>query len=343
MRQLSKPSTAQCNSTLYTLFLLSEPKYVSCVRLSEILSELSHDSVNRFLLRERYSPEDLFNEVKGELDLAAGTLSVDDSVEDKPYRDPQKSAFVDYFYSGKHKRPVKGINLITLYYSDPVGNSYPVNFRLYDKAEGKTKNDYFREMVLEVQAWGLRPAWVTGDSWYSSIENLKFLRNEKVGFLFGVANNRQVSVERGTSVQVGSLEIPDDGMMVYLKAFGWVKIFCQPFKHERRYYILYRPDLEALKQLSRAVFKQVHSEHWRIECFHRVIKQVCNIERFYVRDEQAIRNHVFCALRAFCQLQTMRIKGMINNCYEISRQLFVPVIRQFILDNLTDSTFSSQH
>jgi hypothetical protein len=116
-------------------------------------------------------------------------------------------------------------------------------------------------MVLEVQAWGLRPAWVTGDSLYSSIENLKFLRHEKVGFLFGVENNRQVSVERGTSVQVSSLEIPDDGMMVYLKAFSWVKIFCQPFKNERRYYILYRPDLAALKQLSRAVFKQVHGEH----------------------------------------------------------------------------------
>jgi hypothetical protein len=77
MRQLSKPSTAQCNSTLYTLFLLSEPKYVSCVRLSEIMSELSHDSISRFLLRERYTPENLFNEVKGELDLTAGTLSVD--------------------------------------------------------------------------------------------------------------------------------------------------------------------------------------------------------------------------------------------------------------------------
>ena len=117
MRELSKPSTAKCNQALYTLFLLSEPKYVSCVRLSEILSELSHDSVNRFLLRERYSPKDLFDEVKGELSLVGGTLSVDDSVEDKPYRDPSKSALVDYFYSGKHKRPVKGLNLITLYYS----------------------------------------------------------------------------------------------------------------------------------------------------------------------------------------------------------------------------------
>lgn len=48
--------------------------------------------------------------------------------------------------------------------------------------------DYFREMVEEVEAWGIELAWVTGDSWYSSLENLKFLRNEKVGFLFGIAN-----------------------------------------------------------------------------------------------------------------------------------------------------------
>jgi hypothetical protein len=97
MRQLSKPSTAQCNCSLYTLFLMAEPKYVSCVRLAEILEAVSHDSVNRFLLRERYTPEDLFNEVSKEVNLIGGTLSVDDSVEDKPYRDLDKSAFIGYF------------------------------------------------------------------------------------------------------------------------------------------------------------------------------------------------------------------------------------------------------
>lgn len=340
MRQRSKPSTAQCNSALYTLFLLAEPKYVSCVRLSEILAAVSHDSINRFLLREQYTPKDLFEEVKSSLILTAGTLSVDDSVEDKPYRDHSKSAFVDFFWSGKHKRSVKGINLITLYYTDTAGSSYPVNFRIYDKQEGKTKNDYFREMVLEVILWGLEPSWVTGDSWYSSLENLKFLRDRKVGFLFGIANNRKVSIERGTSVLVRIVEIPSEGLMVYLKAFGWVRVFCQPFKNESRYYILYRPDLEALQQLTRETFKAVHDDHWKIECFHRVIKQVCNIERFYVRNEQAIRNHFFCALRAFCKLQTLCINGLINNCYEISRQLFVPVIRQFILENVTKATFA---
>jgi hypothetical protein len=94
VREQSKPSTAQCNANLYTLFLLAEPKYVSCVRLAEILEELSHDSVNRFLLREQYTPKDLFDEVKGELILKGGTASIDDSVVDKPYRDPSKTALV---------------------------------------------------------------------------------------------------------------------------------------------------------------------------------------------------------------------------------------------------------
>ena len=111
-------------------------------------------------------------------------------------------------------------------------------------------------------------------------------------------------------------------------------VFRQDFKNEARYYILHLKDLEALKQLTRLEFKRVHDTHWQIECFHRVIKQVCNIERFQVRDTQAIRNHFFCSLRAFAKLQTMRVDGLIDNLYQVSRQLFVPVIRQFILDNL---------
>jgi hypothetical protein len=336
VREQSKPSTAKCNRNLYTLFLLAEPKYVSCVRLSEILEELSHDSVNRFLLRENYTPKDLFNEVKGEVNLKGGSTSVDDSVVDKLYSDPSKTELVGYFWSGKHKKTVKGINLITLYYTDNVGNSYAINYRLYDKRENKTKNEYFIDMLQEIKSWGVEPAWVTGDSWYSSLPNLKFLRNEEVGFLFGVAENRKVSLEQGKEVQVQTLEIPTSGLVVYLKEFGWVKVFRQDFKNEARYYIMFLPELESLTALTRGQFKQIHDYHWQIESFHRVIKQVCNIERFQVRNEQAIRNHFFCALSAFGKLQTMRIEGLIDNLYQVSRQLFIPVIRQFILKNRSE-------
>ncbi len=58
-------------------------------------------------------------------------------------------AFVGYFWSGKHKRSVKGINL---YYTDTKGQHLPINFRVYDKSEGETKNDYFRDILEEVLA-----------------------------------------------------------------------------------------------------------------------------------------------------------------------------------------------
>lgn len=73
---------------------------------------ISHDSVNRFLSREHYTGHDLFNEVKELVNLVGGTLSVDDSVLDKPYSHHMDC--VGYYWSGKHHRSVKGINLITL-------------------------------------------------------------------------------------------------------------------------------------------------------------------------------------------------------------------------------------
>jgi hypothetical protein len=115
-------------------------------------------------------------------------LSVDDSVLDKPYS--QYLAFVGYFWSGKHHRTVKGINLITLYYTDVHDQHLPINFRVYDKSEGKTKNDYFQDMLDEVLAWGLEPAMVTGDSWYSGVDNLKRIRNHQLGWLFALEKDQ---------------------------------------------------------------------------------------------------------------------------------------------------------
>jgi hypothetical protein len=70
---------------------------------------------------------------------------------------------VGYFWSGKHGRAVKGVCLVTLLYTDPKGVWLPVDFRLVDKAEAKTKNELFREMVEEVLGWGLRPAVVSAE------------------------------------------------------------------------------------------------------------------------------------------------------------------------------------
>jgi hypothetical protein len=182
MRKTTKPSTAQCNAEKYILFLLLEPKFGGCNRLAEILGDVSHDSINRFLLRERYEPKDLFETAQNIITLEGGILSIDDTVIEKPYSDPKITKLIGCFWSGKYHKTMIGLNLITLYYSDINGNSVPINYRIYDREEGKTKNQYFREMMTEIMNWGVKPKIVTGDSWYSGVENLKFLRNQKLGF-----------------------------------------------------------------------------------------------------------------------------------------------------------------
>ena len=144
----SKPSTARCNEGLYPSYLLSDPRYTSCTRLADVMGTLSHDSVNRFLERERFEPKDLFDEEAPRIELVGGILSVDDSVLDKPYMNPKKASFVGSFWSGKHKRIVKGVNLITLFYTDIHGISVPVNYRIYDKEVEKTKNDIQKTISL---------------------------------------------------------------------------------------------------------------------------------------------------------------------------------------------------
>ena len=226
MRTLSKPSTAKCTLEHYTAFLLAEAQSAGCVRLSEVSGgEFAHDAANRFLNREAFSPRDLFEEVRPLIVLEGGVLSVDDTVLDKPYSQEGKTDLVGYFYSGLHGKAGKGINLVTLFYGEVGGLRVPVNFRVVDKAEGKTKNDLFREMVAEVLGWGLAPALVTADSWYSGVENLRFLRERGLRFMIALEKNRTVSEQRGEHQRVENVDLPACGQTMYLRHFGWVTVF----------------------------------------------------------------------------------------------------------------------
>ncbi|MEH1872160.1 IS701 family transposase [Nostoc sp.] len=344
MRVTTKPSTAKCDLNTYTLFLLAESKYPGCTRLADIMEDLSHDSVNRFLLGERYEPKDLFDEVKLHINLVGGTLSADDTVIDKPHSDPKLTELIAYIYSGRHHRTVKGIQLITLYYTDLSSKSVPVNYRIYDKQDGQTKKDYLRDMITEVLHWGLEPKTVTTDAWYSSKSNLKFFKNKELEFLTGIAKNRLCSVDGKNFTQVQNLEIPENGLIAHLKKFGQVKVFRRIFKNEiPRYYIMYVSNKDALFLVSIAEFKELHSIHWGIECYHRSIKQVCGIELFMVRKSEAIRTHFFSAIRAFTQLELMRTEELIENWYEVQKNLSLQVARDFILEHLEQRVGLNTH
>ena len=78
-----------------------------------------------------------------------GILVLDDTTLDKPYA--KKMELVTYHWSGKHKRVVKGIPLLSMLWSDGEA-LIPCDFRVYDKPSGgKTKNEHFREMLLKAK------------------------------------------------------------------------------------------------------------------------------------------------------------------------------------------------
>ncbi len=121
-------------------------------------------------------------------------------------------------------------------------------------------------------------------------------------------------------------------------------------KGDSRHYILYLPDLEKLREISRKEFITIHDTHWGIEAFHRAIKQVCGICKFMVRNTQAIKTHIFwrtrfwsqaperemsVSLQAFIRLEKMRSTNSISNWYQVQRNLFTLVSREYILSNLS--------
>ena len=250
---------------------------------------------------------------------------------EKLYSDAKKAELIGYFWSGKHQKAIKGINLITLYYTDRDGNSFPVNYRIYNHQDNKSKNDYVREMIQEIMTWGIKPKSLTSDCWYSSQENLSFLKNQELEFLVGIAKNRNVKIASGNYVSVSTLEIPREGLIVTLKGFGLVKVFKITFKNEScRYYAMFSPQISNLQELDRQKFRQLHSVHWGIECYHRALKQLCNISKFQVRITNSIKTHIFCSIRAFSQLEILRIKQIIESWYEIQWQLYIQVAKEFI-------------
>ncbi len=195
---------------------------------------------------------------------------------------------------------------------------------------------------MKEREWGIKAEAITTDSWYSSKQNLKFFRDKGLNFGVGLRKNRLVSINKAEYAKIDSLNIPDDGLIVQLKNFGKVKVFKRVFKNgNTHYYALFIIDEKELEEASRQNFRGLFATHWGIEVYHRALKQLCNINKFFVRKVSAICTHIFCSLRAFCQLELMRISEKIENWYEVQKNLYIEVARRFIAENFQQLIISN--
>lgn len=284
----------------YIDFLMATPKAFSCVEASRVQPEerpISHDSLTRLLHRLEPSSDELWEEVKGELCQEEGYLIVDDSTLDKPYAN--KMDLVGFHWSGKHKKVVKGINLVSLLWTD--GDRHiPCDYRIYQGGEKDcfTKNDLFIQMLDIAFQRGFTPKYVCFDSWYGSLANLKHIRGLGYQWLTRFRKNRQVNPDNTKNQAIDSIEIPDEGRVVHLKGYGFVKVFRIATKKGGVGYWA-TSDLE-MTELGR--LKPAEAS-WKIEEYHQGIKQYCGIERCQARSERAQKNHIGMAIRAFVRFE----------------------------------------
>jgi putative transposase len=311
----------------YIQFLIASPKNTTCTEASKCSPDdnhPAHDAINRLLARQPVDTEALWQESQHLIRKDRGVIVLDDSTLDKPYS--QKTDLVSYNWSGKHHKTVKGVNLQTLLWSD--GNKIiPTDFRLYNKSkDNKDKNQHFREMLDIAKERGFKPEYILFDSWYSaSLDNLKHIRNLGFKFLTQVKSNRLVNPDNTKNIQVCEVnEISEEGKIVHLRGFGFVRLFrIVPKKGDTEYWIT--NDLE-MTEIKRQILK---IKAWGIESYHKGLKQCCNIEHFQVRKERKVRAHIQFSIRAFLRLEKYRLKSLIS-WFETKLAIFRDTIKKYL-------------
>ena len=114
---MNKSKITDCD---YIYFLTGTQKVYSCVEAKRVQSDetggLLHDAFTRQLHRLFPGADRLWLEVRDHVDVTKGFLICDDSTSGKFYS--RKIELVTRHWSGKYKRVVSGINLITLLWTD---------------------------------------------------------------------------------------------------------------------------------------------------------------------------------------------------------------------------------
>lgn len=120
---------------LYCNYLLSQNDKCTAVGLSNLTNnQISHDEVTRFLNKKDYSSKDQWEYVKPIIrsykSKETKVLIFDDTISEKPHS--QINKLINWNYDHSKNRYVKGINILTSFYSCEKLN-LPISYHTVEK------------------------------------------------------------------------------------------------------------------------------------------------------------------------------------------------------------------
>ena len=300
----------KCSLKLYSNFLIANQNRYSGLELSKVspVSDMHHDSVSRWLANSNFTPSELWNQVKNLIEIKNGYLIADDTLLDKKYSRINELAKKQY--SGNKHGLENGICLVNLLWTDS-DKFIPADYRIYKKEnDDKTKNDHLRDMLKRANQRGFSPLYVMMDSWYSSIDNLKLITKKlNWHFICNLKSNRQVNICQGDYFPIADLNLTDKQVRkVWLKEFGFVLV-CKIVDQDGDITYLATDNLSLTDYDN---FTNHFKNRWKIEEFHRGIKQTTGIEKCYSVKSVSQRTHIYSAFTAFIKLERRRFKEHIS-------------------------------
>jgi hypothetical protein len=296
----------------YCQYLLSSPVNYTVTHLAEHLGSISHDSINRYLRSEKLTPRLLWENVKASLSVdPEAYLVFDDTVLDKRF-----ARFIELTqrqYSGNEHRVIRGIGLVSCLYVHPSsGQFWVIDYRLYDrKGDSYSKLEHVAAMfngVVHAKALPFRT--VLMDSWYATQKLMAQIDHLGKCYYCPLKRNRRVDDSGGTQPYQRVDELTWDadawahGKLIKIRGFPRdkkVKLFRVTVSSHRTEFVA----TNDLSQDSTDAAQEESGVRWKIEEFHRELKQLTGVEACQCRKARIQRNHVACALLVWTRLKTL--------------------------------------
>ena len=318
----------------YCQYLLSAQTNFTITNYADHVLKFSHDAMNRYLKTEKMKPNIIWEHVEGSIiPSLRGCIVFDDSVLDKNHS--HSIELVRRQYSGNVHGLIKGIGMVNCLYVNPDNGQYwIVDYRIYDPdGDGKTKLDHVKEMLTSLVD-GQRVSFdrVLMDSWYGAKELLLFIEGLGKFYYVPLRCNRQVDdtggilkYQRVDELTWNQSELTY-GKKIKVKGFpkeSKVKLFRVASSESRTDWVI----TNDLSQNSTGDTQEVCAIRWKIEQFHRELKQVTGIEKCQCRKARIQRNHIACAVLVWIRLTELARKSM-TTIYKIKNGLLTEYLKK---------------
>lgn len=178
------------------------------------------------------------------------------------------------------------------------------------------KNQLFRLLISQACHNQVSFKYILADNWFASKDNMEYIHNNiKKHFIIGVKTNRNISFSQfGQYKALKSQVLEKDTLYrVWLKGLSFPvmlikKVFTNDDGSEGVLYLASNDDTSTADQLY-----GVYQKRWRIEEYHKSIKQNASLAKSPTKKVRSQCNHIFCSLISYCKLECLKIKTNLNH------------------------------